>query len=123
MPFFKKVSLRRRWLLRRSSTPMAQQVDTQLTSRNPQAEELLAEGSESLSTIMDSVTGVHVSPPIPQEDFEIGRMKPLSYTREALSAAIVRNIRRSLDPEQNWTSGGRTRGGSQWRENPIINAY
>jgi hypothetical protein len=61
---------------------------------------------------MEPVAGVHVSPPIPPEDFEIGRMKPLSYTREALSAAIVRNVRRSLDPEQSWTSGGRTRGGS-----------
>jgi len=102
---------------------MAHQVDARLTSRNSQAEQSLEEGSGSLFAIMDSVTGVHVSPPIPQEDFEIGRMKPLSYTREALSAAIVRNIRRSLDPEQSWTSGGRTRGGSQWRENPIINAY
>jgi hypothetical protein len=112
MPFFKKVSLRRRWLLRRSSTPMAQQVDTQLTSRNPQAEELLAEGSESLSTIMDSVTGVHVSPAIPPEDFELGRMKPLSYTREALSAAIVHNVRRSLDPKQIWTIEDISRYGS-----------
>jgi hypothetical protein len=91
---------------------MAQQIDTGLTSRNPQAEQLLAEGSDSLSTIMDLVTGVHISPPITPEDFELGRMKPLSYTREALSAAIVHNVRQSLDPKQSWTSEGRSRDGS-----------
>jgi hypothetical protein len=91
---------------------MAHQVDTGLTSRNPQAEELLAKGSESLSTIMDSITGVHVSPPIPPEDFELGRMKPLSYTREALSAAIIHNVRRSLDRNQIWSIDGRSEWGS-----------
>jgi hypothetical protein len=84
---------------------MAHPAKTQLPSTNPQAEELPAEGSEALSTIINSVRGVQFSPPIPPEDFELGRMKPLSYTREALSAAIVHNVRRSLDSEQLWITG------------------
>jgi hypothetical protein len=38
---------------------------------------------------------VHECPSIPLEDFERGRLKPLSYSREAISKAIVENIYRT----------------------------
>jgi hypothetical protein len=47
---------------------------------------------------MNPATCVHVHkcPPIPLEDFELGRLKPLSWSREAISAAIIANLERSL---------------------------
>jgi hypothetical protein len=46
---------------------------------------------------MNPATCVHVHkcPPIPLEDFELGRLKPLSWSREAISAAIVANVDRT----------------------------
>jgi hypothetical protein len=46
---------------------------------------------------MNPATCVHVHkcPPIPLEDFELGRLKPLSWSREAISAAIIANLERS----------------------------
>lgn len=37
---------------------------------------------------MESSYDLHVPPPISKEDFELGRMKPLSYSPEAIAAAI-----------------------------------
>jgi hypothetical protein len=56
---------------------------------------------------MGSATCVHVHkcPPIPLEDFELGRLKPLSWSRGAISAAIVANIDRSCEKFQ---SSGQT---------------
>jgi hypothetical protein len=45
---------------------------------------------------MDPTTELHVPTPISPNDFERGRLAPLSYTQEAISAAIVANANRGF---------------------------
>jgi hypothetical protein len=46
---------------------------------------------------MDLTAGIHVPTSISPEDFERGRLKPISYTREAISAVIIANSNKRFE--------------------------